>query len=197
MYWNRVTIQAGPANPCISVADVKSRLRIETSADDALLTALVKGAEARIDGPHGIGYALMEQTWRLTLDQFPTRETILLPGAPIKSITQIEYLDDAGSTQTVDAADYHVDFGSTPVRLVPAYGTTWPGTRDQIGAVKVDYVLGESNADNVPSDLIDAVCLIVGHRYENREATTAQTLSELPMGVEAILAEYRQAGVTA
>ncbi len=195
MSWDRVSVLTGPTERSMTIDDIKCRIRIDTNVDDALLMRFIQGAESLIDGPLGIGYALMSQTWRLSLDSFC--ETIYLPGAPIKSVASVNYVDTAGADQVVDSANWHLDIRSTPVRLVPAYGTTWPATRGQNGAVWVDYVLGETDSDNIEASLIDALSLLVGHRDANREATSEIKLHSLPLGVESILAEYRQSGVAA
>lgn len=192
--WDRVSVVTKPAADIITVADLKARLRIDGTAEDALLASLLAGAVARIDGPQGLGVAMMEQTWRLTLDCFPA--TIRLPGAPIKSVSTITYMDTDGVEQTLDAADYRADFGREPVRVEPAYGSAWPATRDVVGAVKIDYLLGEANAAEVPQDLIDAACLLVGHRYAHREGVlVGDSASELPLAVEWILNQHRRGAV--
>ncbi|UUP19510.1 head-tail connector protein [Nitratireductor thuwali] len=193
--WHGVSVTGKPNGSPITVADLKARLRIDHDDDDVLLASMLKGAVNRIDGPSGIGYALMEQTWRKSMDCFPY--CILLPGAPIKSITSISYVDVDGASQTVDPADYRADFDSEPVRIEPAYRKAWPSTRHVIGAVKVEYVLGETDAADVPPDLIDAVCLLVGHRYEFREAIAEGSISEIPLGFKAITDEYRRGTVAA
>lgn len=192
--WKGVSVVVKPAGELITLAKLRARLRITVDAEDELLADYLKGAIARIDGPSGIGYALLEQSWRKSMDCFPS--CILLPGAPIKSVTAITYIDVNGDEQTVDPADYHVDLDSEPVRIEPSFGKSWPASRDMHGAVKVDYVLGESDPDDVAPDLIDAVCLLVGHRYENREAAAiGVSVQALPLSFDSIVAEYRRGTV--
>lgn len=190
--WDRVKVIAKPTGDIISLAALKLRLRIDGDDEDDLLMSYLRGAVARIDGPDGIGYAMLEQTWRLTLDAFP--HTITLPGAPIKRVAKISYLDASGVEQVLDAADYRVVADMEPARVMPATGKVWPATLHAVGAVKIDYVLGEAEAANVPADLVDAACLLVGHRYQNREAV-GDNMSELPLSVEWLLKEYRRGAV--
>lgn len=192
--WDRVKVIAKPTGDIISLAALKLRLRIDGDDEDDLLMSYLRGAVARIDGPDGIGYAMLEQTWRLTLDAFP--HTITLPGAPIKRVAKISYLDASGVEQVLDAADYRVVVDMEPARVMPATGKFWPATLHAVGAVKIDYVLGEADAAAVPADLVDAVCLLVGHRYENREAVSVgNTVTEFPLGVEWLLKDYRRGAV--
>lgn len=192
--WTGVSVKTRPAEQPVTIEDVKARLRVDFDDDDQVIAKLIAGAVARIDGPDGIGVAMMQQTWRKSMDCFPC--TIRLPGWPVKDVTSITYVDQDGTTQTLAPAAYRVDYDSEPVRIEPAYGTSWPVTRAVAGAVKVEYQLGEASADNVPADLIDAVCMLVAHRYENREAVLVGVAAQLlPMGVEHILAQYSRAHV--
>lgn len=197
MTWDRVSVQTAPTERALSLDDAKCHLRVDTDIDDALILRLIRGAEAVIDGPNGIGYALRSQTWRLSLDCFPAGGTIILPGAPIKSVTSVNYVDTAGTNQTVVPANYKLDVATSPVRLAPAFGLAWPGSRAQNGAVWIDYVVGESLSDNIDAAVIDALALLIGHRYENREATSVASLSDIPFGVESILGRFRQSAVAA
>lgn len=193
--WRGVSVKTKPTGELITLASLKQRLRIDFDDDDALLGNLLKGAIARVDGPNGIGVALMEQTWRKSLDHFPA--AILLPGAPIKNVTSISYIDSDGAAQTMDAADYRVDILAEPVRIEPAFGKSWPAARHVVGAVTVEYLLGETDVANVPEDLIDAVCLLVGHRYEHREAVAMGDMASIPLGFETIVNEHRRGSVAA
>ncbi|MBB4185829.1 putative phiE125 gp8 family phage protein [Sinorhizobium terangae] len=193
--WSGVSVSTKPGGELISIAKLKSRLRIDVADDDEMLGDMLKGAIARIDGPNGIGVAMLKQTWRKSMDCFPS--CIMLPGAPIKGVTSITYVNNDGVTQTLAADKYRVDLNKEPVRVEPAYGLSWPSSRDVIGAVTVEYEVGENSAADVHADLIDAVCLIVGHRYANREAVSEDAAHALPLGVEWILQEHVRCHVTA
>lgn len=45
-----------------------------------------------------------------------------------------------------------------------------------------------------PADILQAVRLLVGHYYANREAVVVGQASELPLGVKALLAPWRDMG---
>jgi uncharacterized phiE125 gp8 family phage protein len=192
--WQGVSVVTKPASLPVDVATVKARTRIDHADDDTLVAALIAQAVARIDGPNGIGVGMVEQTWRKSLDRFPLhgRACILLPGWPIKSVSSITYVDLAGTTQTMPAEDYRVDLDAEPVRIEPVYGGSWPGTRDVIGAVKVDYVVGEADAADMEPALVAAVCLLVAHWYEHRETASPEAMSEIPHGFEVLVAEHRR-----
>lgn len=193
--WNAVKVATAPSVMAVSVAEAKAWLRVDHADEDSVIETLVRAAMARIDGPHGIGWGMMAQTWALSLDGFI--DTILLPGAPVKSVTSITYLDTDGTSQTVDSGNYRVDLSRDQPRVTPAYGLSWPVARAVNGAVTVTYVVGESSEVNVPADLKTAVLLLAANYYQNREAATESGMAALPFGVEFLIRDYRRMMVTA
>lgn len=191
MTWEGIKVVTAPTSNPISTADMKARLRVDFTDEDDVIAAMIAGAVARIDGPRGIGIAMMAQTWRLTLDAFPSE--FRLPGWPITSVASIKYDDADGVEQTITSSNYRVDLNATPVRVAPVSGYAWPAPLVANGVVRVEYVLGQVHAADVPADLVDAVAMLAAERYENREAATDGTRSPLAYGVDMILAEYRQA----
>lgn len=188
--WRGLQVVTKPSKRPLDIAFLKKHARVDDDDSDQQLLKYIESAIAEIDGPHGIGFALMTQTWRKTMDSFPC--TILLPGAPVKSITSVKYIDIDGVEQAVNASDYRVDLSREPVPISPAFNLSWPGTQDVTGAVWVDYVLGESTADAVPADLIVALSMLAASRYEFRELHADSRIGELPRGVADTLQRYRR-----
>lgn len=191
--WHRVKVITPPASIAPWLLPVmKQHLEFTHDTDkDVLITRYIDAAVARIDGPFGAGLALMTQTWRKTLDDFPSDTCpIFLPGGPFQSITAVNYLDTDGAPQTVAAPDYYLDEGDDPVRMTPAIDKSWPGEENQPGAVWIDYVVGHTAEDDIPDDLVDAVMLYVAHRFANRSAIEAGTMQETPLGFTSIINEH-------
>lgn len=188
-----------PSVPAVSLDEVRDHLRIDMSNEDALLLRLAWAATDAIDGPNGIGVALVEQQWEMTLDSFPSM--IKIPLSPIQSVDAIEYIDGAGTTQTLDTAKYLVDTASIPARITPAYNAVWPGIRAQMNSVTIRFTAGYAadGADytaNIPEDLRTALLLLVAHFYENRSAVNVgSSVSEFPLAVRFILNKYRSGRV--
>ncbi len=178
--------------PVIDTAGAKLHLRVDHADEDALRDALVAGAthlvEVRTDR------ALLEQTWRYQLDEFPAQEAIELYPAPILSVESITYLDGDGALQTLPVADYQVDSFSEPGRVAIAPTVSnWPDTEDErLAAVTIEYKAGYGTAAaDVPEGLVQAVKLLVGNWYENREATTPVAMRSVPEALDALLWAYR------
>lgn len=125
-----------PAALPVSLAEAKLNLRIDGDEQDSTIEAWLHGITAHAE--HITGRSFINQTWRVTLDEFP--DAIELP-VPVSSVT-VKYLDEAGAEQTLDPADYIVDSVSEPGYAVPGVGKAWPTTCDRINAVNVDVVSG-------------------------------------------------------
>lgn len=196
--WGGVAIKVPPAGLPLTVADLRRNERLETPEDaqgladeDATLTECLAAAVASIEGPKGIGVALMTQTWTLSLDRFQAE--IALPGWPVKAISEIRYVAADGAAAVLGPADYRLAAGYDPARLVPARGLAWPAVTVGPSAVEVDYVLGEATAAAVDQGLLRAVSMLAGHFFEHREATTdGPEITPVPMGVDRILARFRR-----
>ena len=189
--WASVTVKTPPEALPLTAADLRDRLRIDDPTEDAILGDFLVGAAAEIDGPHGIGVALMAQTWTLTIDKF--RPDIALPGWPITGVAEIRYLDPDGAAQIVPPADYRLAIIGEAGRLVPSPTATWPATLAGPGVIEIDYTLGRDSSAEVDGGLITALALLAGHYYENREAVIVGTnASETPLGVVHILNRYRR-----
>lgn len=187
----------GPDAEPLSLAQVRLHLRIDASGapashpDDELLTRYIAAARRHLDGRDGwLGRVFITQTWDLLLDRFPAAE-IRVPLPPLQSVSSVQYMDTAGDTQTLSTDDYTVDAVSEPGWIVP--GTAgWPSTYDQINAVAVRFVAGYGTTGaDVPETIVQAMLLLIGHWYQNREAVARDGLAPLPMAVESLLAPLR------
>lgn len=179
-----LTRTAAPAWALLGLADVKGHLRITDTAEDAQLQELIDVAAEQIDGPSSIvGRALLTQSWRLQLNEWPCDSIIRLPLPPLQSVTSITYVDEAGATQTVDPADYQVSIpGDLPATIRPAYGKAWPAARCVADAIAVDFVCGYGSPADVPAVARQACRVMVAHWHENRDA-----IGTMPTAAEYLL----------
>jgi len=136
---------------------------------DPLLSILIKSARQYAE--QLLGRYLVTQTIDLYLDEFPDWEINL---RPLQSVSAITYVDTAGATQTLSAADYIVDSTGTPARITPAYGVSWPSTRDQVNAVKVRFIAGYGAASAVPQCVKNWMLMRIKTLYETRDSVTFQ-----------------------
>lgn len=209
MSWNNpsdirrsLKLVSGPSNEVLKKELVKEHLRVDTNDQDALIEAAIVAVREYLDGSAGIlGRSLVKQTWDLVLECFPAHIRVPLP--PLRSIDQITYVDDNGDTQTLASTEFEiVGLGSTqPAWIEPAFEKVWPSTRRVPEAVTVRFEAGypsttgspASDVDNVPQPITQAMLLMIGDIYENRETVAVgASATEIPISttVQRLLAPY-------
>lgn len=176
-----------PTSEPITIVEAKAHLRVDVADDDALITALI--VAAREAAEHITGRSLMPTVWELALDGF--EDEIALPKPPLASVTSVKHLDTDGVLQTVDPTDYLLDSHSEPARLMPAYGESWPTTRDQSNAVLIRYTAGYADAAAVPQQIKNWMLLRIGVLYENREAVNVGNIVTEFAYVDRMLDPYK------
>ena len=171
----------------ITLAEVRQHLRLpENEAEDTLLMSLI--TTARFYCEHYTRRALTEQTLEVYLDRFPGADPIELPCPPLLSVTEIGYRGSTGEETILPLSDYLVDAGCEPGRILPAFGTNWPAfTPYPSSPVRIRFIAGY---EDLPVSIRLAMLLLIGHWYENREATgTANCV--IDFSVHSLLAPYR------
>ena len=189
--WRRTS---DPATEPVSLAEARAHLQVDDNDSDTAISALITAARQYVE--EYTGRALITQTWALTMDDVPSgTDSILLPRPPLVSVSSLAYVDGDGVTQTWASSNYRVDSNSEPARLTLAYGVSWPTPRDVSNAVTVTYVAGYGAATAVPTAIRQAILLLVGDWFTNREAQVVGTVvGRLGFSVEALLSPYRVHG---
>lgn len=159
---------AAPAAEPITLAEARLHMRIQTdyTAEDSLIEdALIPAARQYCETVTGRQF--ITATWVMKMDEFPL--VIWLPRPPAITVTSITYLDTAGDSQTVTAANYTLDTYALKGRITEAYGEVWPSTQSVANAVTVTYTAGYGAAATaVPETLKAAVLMVVADLYEHR-----------------------------
>lgn len=185
-----------PTDEPLTLDEVREHLRIVGTDQDNYLARLIAAARSRAE--RITKRALITQTWRVTVDEFP--EWFNIPKAPLQSVLSINYLDSDGATVAlydssspqVGIADFVIDTESDPARVLLAYGITWPTPVVQANAVSLTFEAGYGDhAEDVPEDLRLAMLLMIGHWFENRESVSEEDYKDVPQSAMWILEDYR------
>lgn len=179
---------AAPAAEPITLAEAKLHLRVDHADEDALIAALISAAREACEDR--LQRTLISTPWLLVADSFP--ESIKLPMPPALQVQSLQYLDAAGTLQTLAPEDYELDPYSEPAYLVPAPGLGWPATQaGRINAVRVAYTAGYGlTAADVPGPIKQWLLLAIGDMYENR--TRSAERPAVPQGfADGLLDTYR------
>jgi hypothetical protein len=208
-----IKIVTPPVIEPVTLAEAKAQCRVTDTdtAQDALLSGSITAARIyceRIDWR-----AFLTQTIELWLDAWPGTSdwrdwlnwmphlmrhqshpphyaVMQIPRPPLQSVASIKYYDASDVETTLDTSVYYVDTVSAPGRIVLRTDQRWPTTplRAANGIV-VQYTAGWTSAATVPLTIKQAILLLIGHWYENREASTVGAVSRaIELGVTNLLA---------
>jgi len=194
------TVTTAPTAEPVTLTEVKTHLRITTSDDDTYLNDLIKTAREYTE--RYTSRAFISQTIDIWFDAFPASSMtpLELPAPPLISVTHIKYYDNDDVLQTWSSANYIVDTDGDPGIVYPARNQSWPSPRVFPRSVNVQYLAGYEDsgaspvdlADNVPMPIKQAILLLIGHLYENREATAPGiAINDVPLSYRTILAPYK------
>lgn len=204
-----------PSIEPITASELQKHLRANESilpADDAY--ELI--AEARQEMEDRTGMAFINQTWRLSLDDWPNSQqqwwdgsvqssiselygprgligTISLPRYPVGSITSMTVYDEDSNATSVTVGDvFDVDTYQRPARIRLKSGQTWPVALRPTNAIEILYVAGYGpNAASVPYAIKRAIKLLAAYMFAHRgdgcDANEAYQMS----GAADIASRYR------
>lgn len=172
-----------PPAPLLDLAAVKEHLRVDQQItdDDATISALMKAAEAYLDGwSKYLNRCILPQKWRSSFAAFVEVQLPFCdPGQ-----TEIRYFDQGNTSVVLDTSLYAVSNGpvSGCVLFSSAVGSVL--VADRPDAVTVDIVFGmQSDVEPIRT----AAKIMVASWYRNREGQV-----ELPPAAVALLKPYRK-----
>lgn len=206
MRFNRKSVYVTQTSGQLPVAlyDMKEFLRVDTDADDAVITAYIQTATEALK--QYMRRAILTETFVFKADGFGVAgaddrllslgpgvhtasvpyilgggETIDLPFPQLQSVTSVVTYDRANNANTFDSSKYQVDLQSGRIYLNE--GETWPSDLRAQDAVQITYVAGYG-VGNIPAPILQAIRSYVEQMYEGCEGMTDQ--------IKRLLAPYRR-----
>lgn len=176
----------------VSLDEAKQHLRVYANDDDSAITSLIWAATQSAE--RFMSRALLTQTWELTTDCLPCgNEPIELPmAAPLQSVTTFKYYDTDGTQQTWGSSNYIVSTAKEPGCVRLAYDITWPSIRYRPDSIAIRYVAGWTTAALVPYPIKQALLLLIGHWFNNREeVNVGNIVNQMPTAAEHSLTQYK------
>ena len=167
-----IRVVTPPAKLPVTVAEVRSHLRIDIDDDDLDIEKKIKASVSGLDPPDGrLGRALISQTLRWSLAEAP-RRMIHLPYPPVRSIASVKYLSSSDVETTVSPATYALRNDQEPAVLVLKEGYEWPSdlSGNDPFPFKINFVAGYGdNPGDVPESIRLGIMMEVGDFYLQRE----------------------------
>lgn len=188
--------KTAPGITPVSVDEVKANSRISGSDDDQLVGALIAAAVSHMDGWSGIlGRCLIDQEWTFKAGCWPSGR-MALPFPDVSAVV-LTYIDRDGAEQTLAGGNYRLIETSVATEIEWISGFQPPPLASRSDAISIDMTVGYgAAADDVPEAIRQAIKLLVGHWYENRETVVVGTIvADLPFAVSALLAPHRRVSI--
>ena len=206
--WSPSVIVTPPAALPLAVADVRAHCYADPGgADDSVLGAYLAAAVDTVQAITGL--RLITQTVQLTRRHWGDGYTgrvwenawgrwggpMRFPIGPVQSVA-FTYLDPTETQQTLDASTYaFVSAGSLAPEVALVGGKWWPPVYDHPAAITCTATVGYgADGTSVPGSILQAIKLLVGDYFANREDTIAERSvvpATLPNGVDRLLANFR------
>jgi hypothetical protein len=202
-----------PATEPVSVDTQKVFMRNEVvdAAQDTLIGTIISAAREYVELQTRL--ALITQTWKLTMDRFPTvaadddwwdgvREIAIselqqtvpwieLPTGPLISVTSFNTFNQADAATLF--TNYYTDTSRRPGRVSLRSGAVWPTPTRGVNGIEIIYVAGFGPAAaNVPADIRIAISQIASHWFENRELMTFEVSArDVPVSAQRVIDQRR------
>jgi uncharacterized phiE125 gp8 family phage protein len=181
-------ITAAATEPIV-LADAKEHLNVDLTTHDTLITRAISAARRAAESY--LRFQIITATWKLWLDEFPSDE-ILINKNPVTDITHVKYYDSDNALQTWSSSLYETDLVSKPARLQPISTESYPDVYDRLKAIEIQFVAGYADAASVPEDILNAMYLLIGHMYANRQdVITGTQVRELLKGSHYLMDFHR------
>lgn len=178
----------------ITLKEAQIHIRVEVTEagivtdETTYIESIIATAREWCEGFQNKAYVL--QTIEKTFDRFPC-SIFELPRPPMVSVLSIKYYDSKNIEYTLDPLLYFVDTASEPGRVSLNYSIQWPAiVLRPINSVIIRYTAGNTDASTVPKKVKQAILLLVGHWYENREAV-GKVEGEIGFAVKSLLGHDR------
>jgi uncharacterized phiE125 gp8 family phage protein len=175
----RLTLIEKPTEQPISFEQACDHLRLgdpasaEAVAQQAMIERMIRSAVGEVQ--RYCDLAVLTQKWRLVAETMVS--PYMLPKAPLQSVDKVT----ADDGTVADPASYSVVLDERlPGLLVGATGPV------------VEFTAGWETAADVPDELVQAMLLMIGTWFMNRESAQPFTLTMIPgVGVTELLDPFR------
>ena len=175
-----VEVLTPPAEEPVTLAEVKSYIKVDFNDDDDLINLMIKASRQQIE--EYCKRSFVTQTLRYNLDLpyenwiyrdynrywqwFFEKNVIYLSKPEIQSVSSIVFYGSDDQPETVDPSAYELDIPGYRVFLKD--NQLWPYDVRQIKSMSVEYVAGYGDASAVPAPIKMAILSHVLSMYDGR-----------------------------
>lgn len=182
---------SGPTIEPVTLAEAKAHLRVDSAAEDTLITALITTSRLQIEA--ALSIALLSQTWSYFIDRLPRDGVIALPLRPVRSLDAVRRHQDDGGFAVLPPSGFTLDGLSMPPRIVARETTAFATAPRLANAYEFSVTVGfGATAADVPAPIREAVLQLTAHWFEHRDPSEIGTeAARIPAAVSQLLAPWQ------
>jgi uncharacterized phiE125 gp8 family phage protein len=175
-------LKENPTQEPISLEDAKTHLRVilGDESEDTLINNIITAAREFCENYTGRAFATC------TVSAFPSAfEPVMeMPVLPMQSVQSIKYFDEAEHELSADSYVMDVLTGRIWIKKIPSF------VPREINPIEIKYTAG---FEDLPKTLRQAMLLLIGHWYMNREAVITENVvpREVQLTVETLLNQHK------
>jgi uncharacterized phiE125 gp8 family phage protein len=172
----------------VSLTEAKSHLKVDTTADDAYITSIIKAATQLSE--EYTNRFFINTVIDQTCSDFAQLQTLFK--SKVSAVAHVKYYDSDNSLQTLSATVYDAQLNYEPSQIQLAENQSFPRITSRNDAVVARYTVGYGTASDVPEIIKQAILLTIGNFYQNRNSVVVGRIAtELPMNVKWLLDTYK------
>lgn len=200
-----------PTSEPITVGELRDMLRLPIGQEETVLQQCLITARETIERLTGL--AIITQTWKLVLDNWPSGKEawwdgvqdgaitelysgggprwVEIPVYPLQSVSEVTTFNSAGDATIVSVSDiFDVDILSIRGRMILKDGQVWPAALRTTSAIQIVYVAGYGDSwSDVPFGVRHAVLQLAAYLYTHRGDCNAETAFS-SSGASSLLGAY-------
>lgn len=146
-----------PATEPLTLAETKLYLRVDGTSEDTLITDLI--VAVRIAAEEYLRLSLIEQTWKLTFEDY-IDSSILLPRGPVVSISGVTLIDREGGATIVNSDLYELSADRRYLALESDF---------YAHRIEIEYICGYDDASSVPAPIRQGMLAHMATLFDGRE----------------------------
>jgi len=190
-----LTVVTPPAEEPVTLAQISSHLRIDTTDDQDLLVMYGTSARMMVEAYLSRTLITTEFLWVAAPEKFSRWRSVRrfdspleLPRSPVQTVNSVILRDILGNDTTLDPSTYVVDADLNPAQLRLLYWTEQIPVCTPIEHIRVNFDAGYgTDATNIPMPIINSILVTAAFLYENR----GDQGGDIPMAAQWLLDPYR------